>query len=232
MKYLSQGTDKSPIAVIFDNDGVLVDSEPISLLAYQRGIEEQGLKLTEADLERNCGLTDADIVSDLEKVYGASLDQELFSRRKAELYKALAEERGLKAFPGARRLLEELRAEGIPYAIASSGSREKIGYNLQKAGLTDLVSVILSGEEFRRGKPDPEIFVKAAAKLGYEPERCVVIEDSLNGLRAARAAGAFALAVATTFAADKVAPLADAVFGSVEDIAVTDLTGLGLSAQR
>lgn len=146
VKYLSQGTDKSPIAVIFDNDGVLVDSEPISLLAYQRGIEEQGLKLTEADLERNCGLTDADIVSDLEKVYGASLDQELFSRRKAELYKALAEERGLKAFPGARRLLEELRAEGIPYAIASSGSREKIGYNLQKAGLTDLVSVILSGE--------------------------------------------------------------------------------------
>jgi beta-phosphoglucomutase-like phosphatase (HAD superfamily) len=143
--------------VIFDNDGVLVDSEHYSLEAYQRGIEEQGLKLCEADLERNCGLTDADIVEDLKAVYATDLDLALFSSRKVEIYQQLVESGGLHAFAGVRELLEELRGAGVPCILASSGSRAKIAFNLERAGIADLFPAVVSGEDFQRGKPDPDI---------------------------------------------------------------------------
>lgn len=205
-------------AVIFDNDGVLVDSEHFSIEAYQRAIEEQGVKLQEEDTERNCGLTDADIILYMRETYGANLDLELFSRRKNELYLELAGSSDMRVWPGARRLLVALAREGIPYALASSGSREKIAFNLERAGLKRLMPNIISGEDFHRGKPDPEIFLQSARKLGMPPARCVVIEDSINGLKAARAAGAYAIAVTNTFPREKLAPHADLVIDSLEEL--------------
>jgi HAD superfamily hydrolase (TIGR01509 family) len=209
--------------VIFDNDGVLVDSEPFSLEAYRRGIEEQGLKLTNDDLERNTGLTDADIVRDLEQVYGAKLDPELFAARKVVIYRDLVESGQLHAFPGVRELVTALRAEGIPYVLASSGSQEKIAFNLRHAGISDLFPTVISGEDFHRGKPDPEIVICSAAKLGLEPCQCAVIEDSINGLKAARAAGSFAVGITNTFSAAKIAPYADVVIASMAELTIEGL---------
>lgn len=219
-------------AVIFDNDGVLVDSEPFSIAAYQRAIEEQGVKLSGDDLERNCGLTDADIIADMKTTYGADLDLDLFSQRKAILYRELAEASPMHLFPGTLALIHELQRRSIPFALASSGSREKIAFNLQRAGIHEHFDHIISGEDFHRGKPDPEIFLKAAEVLEMSPERCVVIEDSINGLKAARAAGCFALAVTNTFPAENLRPYADLVVSSLESITVPRIEKLlGLVTQ-
>jgi HAD superfamily hydrolase (TIGR01509 family) len=215
-----------PFGVIFDNDGVLVDSEHFSIEAYQRAITEQGVELREGDTERNCGLTDADILRDMEERYGASLDFEKFSARKAELYREIAAAGEMRAFPGARELLLALKAEGIPCILASSGSREKIEFNLQRSGLADVVPMYLSGEDFTRGKPDPEIFLRAAEKLGIAPQRCVVIEDSINGLKAARAAGAHAIGITNTFPAEKLQPHADTVITSLTKLSTARLKAL------
>lgn len=215
-----------PVAVIFDNDGVVVDSEQISLEAYIRAIEEQGLKLCQQDEERNCGLTDADIIADLTAVYGASLDLARFSARKKTLYRELAEHSEMRVFPGVHELIADLRREQIPYALASSGSSSKIRYNFARAGIEGLFSVVVSGEQFERGKPDPEIFLCAADKLGVIPSRCAIIEDSINGLKAAGAAGAFAIGVTNTFARAKLGLFADTVVDSLLELSASGIRAL------
>lgn len=205
-------------AVIFDNDGVLVDSEHISLIAYRRAIQEQGVDLREEDDDRYCGLTDADIIREMVKVYDKNLDLALFSSRKNDLYYELAEASALPAFPGAREFILSLRGEDVPYALASSGSRKKIAFNLGRAGLDDLFDLVVSGEDFERGKPDPQIFLKAAERLGVPPARCAVIEDSINGLLAARAAGALAVGITNTFAAEKLAAYSDLLVASMAEL--------------
>ncbi len=216
--------------VIFDNDGVLVDSEHFSIEAYQLAIAEQGVQLREGDTERNCGLTDADIIRDMQERYGGELDLEKFSTRKTDLYRELAAEGEMRAFPGARELLSALHGENIPYILASSGSREKIGFNLERSGLADVVPLHLSGEDFTRGKPDPEIFLRAAEKMGVRPEHCVVIEDSINGLKAARAAGAHAVGITNTFPEEKLRPHANTIVNSLEELSPARLRKLVHSA--
>lgn len=211
--------------VIFDNDGVLVDTEHFSIEAYRRAIEEQGVKLCDEDNDRNCGLTDADIIRNMKEMYGADLDLELFSRRKIEHYEQLAGAAEIRVFAGARELIEALRAEDVPYAVASSGSRSKIAFNLDHAGISNLFPVIVSGEDFRRGKPDPEIVIRSAEKLGLAPESCVVIEDSINGLKAAHAAGAVAIGITNTFPADKLQPHADEIIDSLAYLTPARLKG-------
>jgi HAD superfamily hydrolase (TIGR01509 family) len=205
-------------AVIFDNDGVLVDSEPISLLAYRNAIWEQGVQLAEEDDERYCGLTDTDIIKDMEQVYGRGLDLARFQERKRTLYFEYAKEQPLPAFEGVREFVQALRAAGVPYILASSGSREKIGFNLGRAGIVDLFPAIVSGEDFHRGKPDPEIFLKSAEKLGVHPSECVVVEDSINGLKAARAAGTIAVGITNTFRREQLEPHADLVVDTLSEL--------------
>ncbi|MGC8742135.1 MAG: HAD family hydrolase [Candidatus Sumerlaeaceae bacterium] len=209
--------------VIFDNDGVLVDSEHISLLAYRQAIREQGVNLREEDDWQYCGLTDADIIRAMREIYHADLDLERFSARKKELYFELARREPLRPFPGVRELIAQLRERGISYALASSGSREKILFNLRSAGIESLFPLIVSGEDFHRGKPNPEIFLCAAQRLGLPPEHCAIIEDSINGLKAARAARGLALAVANTFPPEKLQPYADVVVRSLEEVSADRL---------
>ena len=209
-------------AIIFDNDGVLVDSEPVSLCAYREAMGEQGIELSDADDERYCGLTDADIVRDLERMHGCSLNLAQFEARKRELYFAHSESRGMPAFPGARQVLQSMRARGTAVALASSAPREKIAHNLEAAGLVGFFEVVVSGEECERGKPDPEIFLQAARRLKVEPAGCVVVEDSINGLIAARAAGMFAVGVTNTFARERLAPYADAVIERLAELVGMD----------
>jgi len=184
------------------------------------------VRLREEDDEKYCGLTDADIIRDMRQVYGADLDLERFSARKRQLYFECASAGEMRAFPGARELVAALRENRVPVALASSGSREKILFNLSRAGLDHLFSVVVSGEDFRRGKPDPEIFLCAARRLGLDAPRCAVIEDSINGLKAARAAGCAAVAVTNTFAASRLAPFADLVVASLAELTPARLGAL------
>lgn len=211
--------NRHKLAVIFDNDGVLVDSEGISEEAFVRAAAEQGVRIDPARMERYCGLTDAAIAEDLASEGVRHLDLHQFEARKRELYFELAAaEPGVQAFSGARPLIERLLARKIPVAVASSGSRSKVCFNLERADLDALLPHRVCGDEVKRGKPDPEIFLKAARLLEVEPAGCVVLEDSINGLKAARAAGMATVGVATTFPPERLLPHADHVAGSLEEI--------------
>ncbi len=220
------GASNAPFAVLFDSDGVIVDSEHISLIAFRQATEEAlGAPLPEEEIEAACGLRDSDIVARLRRHFTVDVDLDAYSRRKGELYREQARENPVRPFPGVRELLENLREQRIPFALASSGPRWKICFNLQSAELTELFDVIVSGEDVERGKPEPDIFIEAARRVGVAPERCLVVEDSINGIRAARAAGMACLAITNTFHSYQLNQ-ADRIVESLERLSVNDLARL------
>jgi len=185
--------------VIFDSDGVIVDSEPFSLAAFREAMQDQGVFLNDEDIMANCGLTDSDIVKYVLQKLGKKVDGDQFHKRKQKLYEEKVLAGDLKPCPGAVLLLNSLSASNIPYALASSGSKDKIRLNLNRVGLWDRFPVIISGEDLPRSKPHPDIFLESAKRLSLPPEKCVVIEDSLNGIKAAHNARMKCVAVAGTF---------------------------------
>ncbi|MCX7013358.1 MAG: HAD family phosphatase [Candidatus Sumerlaeota bacterium] len=219
--------------VIFDSDGVVVDSEELSLGAFRRVFEEQGIDLTDEDVESVVGQTDQFSIERMNRKYGCDIDLAFHRKRKFEIYRQMAAERGIRAFPGVARLLDELDAAGVPYALASSGSLKKIELNMELAGLAGRFRLIIHGGDVRTGKPDPEAFVLAAQRLGLPPARCVVVEDAYHGTEAAQRAGMPCLAVTNTFPAHRLRG-ATRVVATLEDVGVDDLARLveGASAPR
>lgn len=178
-------------AILFDLDGVLVDSELHSCSATAELLTARGLPTTEAEVRRLFLGRPIAAVYEHYRALGHELP-ESFARDKEDLYFAKAAE-GLRAFPGAREVLARLRA---PRAIASSGSPRKVAFSLERTGIT--ADVVCTTAEVTRGKPAPDLFLHAAARLGVDPRRCAVVEDSLAGIEAARAAGSLAIGVRTT----------------------------------
>jgi HAD superfamily hydrolase (TIGR01509 family) len=171
--------------VIFDCDGTLVNSEPLAGLAWQRTVAPYGYDVTEADLDACLGipyarthayLSERVALPDAE-VFWPSLRKELFG---------LIDTR-LEPFADAVEAAEELRERGVRLAVASSSPRERLDRTLARAGLSFEVTV--AGDEVEHGKPAPDMFLKAAARMGVEAARCVVVEDSEPGIAAGLAAG-------------------------------------------
>lgn len=204
--------------VIFDCDGVLVDSEPLGLGALGTTLKSFGFELGKIDLESFCGRTDTDSIQELCEDWGISIDIDEYLDRKMADYLATLDEHGLKPFPGVRELLGDLNRQETPIAVASSGPPPKIAANLQTAGLQEAFSVIVSAVEVERGKPAPDVFLEAARRLGVPPERCAVVEDAPAGLQAAKAAGMYAVAVAHTFSVEELQPLSDRAVEKISDI--------------
>ncbi len=214
------------IGIIFDSDGVVVDSEQQSLVSFREAIEEQGITLTEEDLWLCCGLTDVAIIERLQKKYETPIDISLFRRRKFDLYFKEVDEAGLRVFPGVIQLLDTLESAGVPYVLASSGPPEKIEYNLTRVHLFSRFEHIISGEDVVESKPAPYIFLEAASRIHTPPQRCVVIEDSPNGLLGAKRAGMKSIGVRTTFKDDTILKDADYIVDSLEDIDLELLNSL------
>ena len=214
------------LGVIFDSDGVVVDSEHQSLASFKDAIAEQGINLSDEDLWQCCGLTDEAIIQQLQKKYTVTIDLQRFKKRKFELYFRYVDEQGLRIFPGVFELLDSLERENIPYALASSGPQKKIEFNLTKVRLLDRFITIISGEDVVESKPAPFIFLKAAEKIGRNPADCVVIEDSPNGLLGAKRAGMKSIALRTTFTDDALLAEATHIVDSLQDISVPLLKSL------
>ena len=180
-------------AVIFDCDGTLVDSEPLARTAWERALAPHGYAVTDADLEASVGLPYARV--------HAYFAERVALPEAAAFWPGLAEElfglidRELVAFPDAVGAARELRARGVPVAVASSSPRERLDRTLARAGLIGAFDVTVAGDEVARGKPEPDMFLTAAARLGAEPADCVVIEDSAPGVAAGVAAGMTTLAI-------------------------------------
>ena len=179
--------------VIFDCDGVLVDSEILACGVQARALTEYGLSLSGDDVARRfLGVSAKDMRAALEVDLGRPLPDDHETRCGAELYALFRSE--LKPVSGISAIVEALRATDHPRCVASSSSPERIALALDVVGLHDHVRPnVFSSTLVRRGKPAPDLFLYAADALRFEPSRCVVVEDSVNGVRAARSAGMRAL---------------------------------------
>ncbi|MER5734524.1 MULTISPECIES: HAD family hydrolase [unclassified Streptomyces] len=176
--------------VIFDNDGVLVDSEPLSNRLLAGYLTELGHPTTYEDSLRDYMGAALHRVHDLvlERT-GQRLPEDFDAAFHARVFAAFREE--LEPVDGAVEVLKRLAAERVPYCVASSGSHERIRVGHRKTGLDAWFpeEVVHSAEDVGRGKPAPDLFLHAAARMGVAPERCVVVEDSRLGVQAAVAAG-------------------------------------------
>jgi HAD superfamily hydrolase (TIGR01509 family) len=211
-------------AVIFDMDGVLTDSEPLINAAAVAMFREKGLTVQPEDFLPFVGTGEDRYIGGVAEKYQFPLDLLAAKRRTYELYLALVPGR-LEAFAGSGDLVQACRQAGLLVAVASSADRIKIDANLRKIGLPpEGWNAIVSGEEVLRKKPAPDIFLAAATKLGMTPADCVVVEDAVNGVQAAKAAGMRCVAVAQTFAAEQLGE-ADLVRQKICEVGLQDLIG-------
>ncbi|MCQ9186165.1 HAD family hydrolase [Streptomyces sp. IBSBF 2953] len=176
--------------VIFDNDGVLVDSEPISNRLLAAYLTELGHPTSYEDSIRDYMGSAMHRIHDLvQERTGRRLPAEFDDTFHRRVFAAFEQE--LEPVPGAVDVLAKLSADGVPYCVASSGSHERIRVGHRKTGLDRFFGEerVFSSQDVGKGKPAPDLFLHAAERMGASPERCVVVEDSPLGVRAAVAAG-------------------------------------------
>lgn len=185
-------------AVIFDLDGTLVDNIPLHSRAFAVFGERHGLRaLGEEEDVRMRGQRNTEVFPVL---FGRELSRDevhLYSDEKEALYRELSRGK-LVALAGLDRLLDRLEAQGIPAAIATSGPPENVEHTLQEIGLSSRLRVVVRGDQVARGKPHPDIFLAAAARLGVDPGSCLAFEDTPAGVTAAQAAGMVTVAITTS----------------------------------
>jgi beta-phosphoglucomutase len=214
------------LAVIFDMDGVIVDNTGFHFRAWREVLKSYGVELSRQEYEQK--LSGRTPEESGRVIFADRLSRpeilEL-NRRKESLYRSLYAG-SVTAAPGLMPFLRDLEAEGVPVALATSAMPENIEFVLSATGIRRFFTTIVDATMVRRGKPDPEIFLTAAARLGAEPADCVVFEDSKFGMAAARAAGAKLVALATTLPPAEIHD-ADRVIRDFTEIGVRDLYSLG-----
>ena len=206
-------------AIIFDCDGVLVDSEPHSCYAWNVLFQQK----FQVDIGTNYSAVLGKNGIDAARYYCQTHDipfsnetlQQL-SLEKEEIYYQLARNT-LKAMSGVKTLLHQAQMLHVKIALASSGTREKINFNLHQAGLTNYFKIIIDTSLVKRGKPDPSLFLTAAAHLGVKIEKCIIIEDSVTGVLAGNRSGAFTIGLTSTFPAEKLSS-ADQIVDHLHEI--------------
>jgi len=202
-------------AVVFDLDGVLLDSEPLWERARRRFVTAHGGTYTDRATRDIMGMSAPEWAQYLRTRLGVRLDESAINAGVVGLVAAAYEER-LPLYPGAVEAVRRMGAR-VPLGLASSSNRSLIDLVLERAGLRDAFAVTVSSEEVERGKPAPDVYLRAASLLAVEPAACGAVEDSTNGIRAAKAAGYFVAAIPNSDypPAPDVLGLADAVVPAV-----------------
>jgi beta-phosphoglucomutase family hydrolase len=205
-------------AVLFDWDGVVIDSSPQHERSWELLAAAESLPLPEGHFKRGFGKKNETIIPDILGWARGPAEIQRLARLKEETYRRLVAESGVNILPGARELLAALRAENIPCAVASSTPRENLDAIFAATGLDACFDAVVCGDDVENGKPAPDIFLLASKKLGVAPGDCVVIEDAHAGIEAALRAGMPVLAVATTH------PVADlgAATAAIESLAAAN----------
>lgn len=172
-------------SVIFDMDGTLLDTQKICIPAWEYGGKEQGIEGMGNYIPSVCGMNKAGWSGYILERH-PDIDIDLFNR---DVRRYISEHGEVRFKRGGRELLDLLKANGIKTAIASGSSRESISHHLGVVGASDDFDTVVGGMDVERGKPEPDIFLLAAEKLGAQPSDCFVFEDSANGVRAGFRAG-------------------------------------------
>lgn len=205
-------------AVVFDMDGVLVDSEPVHFESTVRVMRRFGLPFTDADNRRFIGSTDRVMFDVLKSTHALENPiEELIEMRKA-IYLDLIQNGALVWRDGIRDLVRELAESGHSLAVASSGLKRIIEYTLNRGEIRDHFLAVVSADDIPAPKPSPAIYLEAARRIGIDPAQCAAIEDTDVGVRAAKNAGMFVIAFPTSTTASMNFDPADVVAGSASAI--------------
>jgi beta-phosphoglucomutase len=221
-------------AIIFDFDGVVVDSEPIHLWGFQQVLSDLGVELSENDYYgKYLGFDDHDCLAAALTAggmrYSETLLKELTARKTELIQQAYGE--SVRPLPGAAGLICGAAAEGVALGVCSGALRKEIELASRTVGVWDHFDAVVAAEDVSKGKPDPEGYALTLRRLGealgrsIEPARCVVVEDSPAGIEAARRAGLRVLAVTNSYPRDALAS-ADRAVGSLEEVSLADLAAL------
>ena len=204
--------------IVSDLDGVLTDTETLFINAINHLlVEEEMVELNFQESKLVVGLDNDSIWKKLNELRGLNLSRDEYTRRVDFLARDLFES-NLKPIPGAVRFLEQVKERSIPLGLATSADRDRADIRLNLLGVKDLFDVIITRDDVSNAKPSPEIYILAAKKLQLNPENCLAIEDSLVGLRAAKDAGLFTVAVRTKWTEDEEFNDADLVVDKISDI--------------
>lgn len=196
------GDGKVLSAVIFDLDGVLVSTDGAHYQAWKRMADEEGIPFNEADNDRLRGVSRmacVDIILEKSRRTYSPQEKLALAERKNGYYQQLIQRLSpADLLPGAQKTITGLKQQGIKMAIGSSSRNAPV--ILERIGLADSFDAVADGNQISRSKPDPEVFLLAAAKMQKPPQECLVVEDALSGIDAALAAGMQAFAVGTAMA--------------------------------
>ena len=204
-------------AVIFDMDGVLVDSYQAHLHSFEQLGRERGLTMTAEQFSATFGRTSRDIIRNLWGDCVSDQDIPAWDEQKEALYREIIR-RDFPAMDGATELLRALHTAGFAMAIGSSGPPENVAAVCECLPGAELISAQVTGMDVTCGKPDPQVFLIAADKLGIAPSHCAVIEDAPAGVQAARRAGMAAVAITGTARREELAEHAHVVVDSLREL--------------
>lgn len=189
--------------ILFDMDGVLVDSEKYIYEAVKLMFSEHNVHIKPEDALPYVGTGENCYISGIGQLNGFTVNVELDKARTYAIYEQITRGK-LQALSGVRSFIDQCKTKGLKMAVASSADSIKIAINLREIGLaTETFDAIISGEDVERKKPFPDIYLLAAERIGVLPENCLVVEDAVTGITAGKAAGCKCLALTTSFPVDK-----------------------------
>ena len=223
-------TDRTYRAVIFDLDGVLWDGEPLYHEAFNIVLAPFGHRVSDDDYDQIIGTS-------VEACWHWLRDRFSLSEPLARYLRAYDEtvlrllKRPVEPLPGARTLIEELRSRGVPVAIASASLRQWVDATLRGLGLQDAFDATVSASDVNNSKPAPDLFLAAARRLGVAPQNCLVVEDTLAGVRAAKAADMFAIQLRAASTALPPLDEADLVLDRFADFDLSLIASVAREAQ-
>lgn len=190
----------STAAVIFDMDGTLVDSTEADYLAWKHTFADYGIELTYNDYFPLLGKRSSDVATTVLNLNEERAAEAL--QKKADYFTEIITQNGISTIPNALDFVKKIRSYNLKIALATSSRKTKMKVVLERTGLLPFFDVLVSGDEVINGKPAPDIFLLAAERLGIEPAHCWVVEDAVNGVKAAKQAGMRCLAITTTHKAE------------------------------
>ena len=194
---------RRPDAVIFDMDGVIFDSERLCLECWEQLAQEHGFVGMQKAFLKCTGTTVEETRRIMLEHFGEAFDYDGFARQASVLFHKIEEEQGLPMKPGVVELLEMLQKENIPVGLASSTRLQTVERQLKAAGIYDFFQVVIGGDQLKKSKPEPDIYLMACKEMKVSPENAYAIEDSFNGIRSACAAGMKAIMVPDLVAPDE-----------------------------
>jgi beta-phosphoglucomutase len=215
-----------PLAVIFDMDGVLVDTYHAHYQSWLMMAERENLHFTEAEFAPTFGRTSREIIAHFwgDGRYDDAEIAALDAQKEAAFRQLIAQ--NFPAMPGAKELLAALHENGFRLAVGSSGPPENVAMVVEKLAAQNLFGAVVTGMDVTRGKPDPQVFLLAAQRLGVPPARCVVVEDARPGIEAAHAAGMKAVGLVSTGRTRAELAAADLLAATLEELSPEVFRGL------